>query len=289
MTESPLWESVGTLQPRGDAEHRYLLINQAAWHAQPEVIRGLQGFDRVALLGQPESACHDGATPFLLRLDGHIGNIAATRPLRVLCDTGCFASALSVIDARLSMQKLASALSLRCEARLTELQYVVLRYFDTRVLEAMLDVFSASQLCQLVACTTHWWFAGRSGVLEPIHLSDWPAQDSFAPPWQLSQQQEEALLDASDADAMVDLLTRRNVEPLLQMPFVQRHPVVSSLLAQCQHWGLNGTSDQAAYCTVALMRGEDIARASPWDQLLPKVKRGELTFAAALEISAQAT
>lgn len=289
MSESPLWLSIGELPPRGQDDHRYLLINQAAWHEQPEVIRGLLGFERVALFGQPVDACADGATPFLLRLDGHIGNTAVTRPLRTLCSSGCFASAISVLDASQPIGQLAAALSLRCEARLTEGQDVMLRCFDTRVLASLLDVLTPEQHSHLVSCTSHWWFAGRNGVLEPVTVSPWPARDEFTAPWHLTTDQEEALIDASDTDAMVDLLMRRKLEPLLDLPFVERHPVVDGLLARCKQWGLRGTSDQATYCTLALMRRQpDIGQLAPWDQLLPRVQRGELTFAAALAIAAEA-
>jgi hypothetical protein len=284
--DSPLWQAIVALPPRGAEQHRYLLINQAAWQFEPKVIASLSGFARMPLLGQPISAATDGATPFLLRLDGHIEHNAATRPLRQLCNTGYYASAISVIDSALPMPALAATITDRCEAQLPDHQDVLLRIFDTRVLEAVLDHFSTEQKSQLVACATQWWFATREAELAPLYVSPWPTQDLFKPPWRLTQQQENALVDASDADAMADLLTRRNTEPLLALPYPQRYRAVTQLLAQCRALNIDAVSDQAAYCTLALIRGEDLARVSPWDQLLPKVKRGELAFAAALEIAA---
>lgn len=289
MTASLLWQSIGELPPRGPGEHRYLLVNQAAWHGQPETMQGLKSFDRVALFGSSVDACVDGATPFLIRLDGQFGDTLAARPIRVLCETGCWASAISVLDSARPMTALAAALSARCEARLSDGQDMLLRYFDTRVLAVLLDVFTPEQLMHLGACATRWWYAGRSGALEPVTLSPWPAEDKFVPPWSLSQRQEDLLLEASEADAIVDLLTRQRVEPLLALPYESRHPVVAALLTQAKGWGLVGLSDQVAFCTLALVTGDEVARVAPWDELLPKVRSGALSFAAALEAAASAT
>jgi hypothetical protein len=282
-TDSPLWDHIASLPPRGEDEHRYLLINQAAWSGQVDALRALRGFDRCALFGQAPSACEDGATPFLLRLDGNISETSATRPLRVLCAEGCYASAVHVIDSGLAIQPLAQALTERCDARISDEQRMVLRYFDTRVFEAVLDHFTAAQLSDLVSCATRWWFAGRQGLLDPVYVNPWPQEDIFKAPWQLSLSQEHALLMASEPDTMIDLLTRSGVEPLLVLPYPERYPVVRDMIASAKAWGLEGTSDQAAYCTLSLHQGTDLAEDPLWKQLLPRVKRGEMSFTQALQ------
>jgi Domain of unknown function (DUF4123) len=287
--DSPLWQSISALPPRGPEQHRYLLVNQAAWQTDPKIIAELSAFERLALLGQPIAACTDGATPFLLRLDGQVGNTPSTAPLRRLCNAGYYASALSVIDSALPMQSLAASITDRCDARLPDHQDVLLRIFDTRVVEALLEHFTPEQKSLLVACSTHWWIAGREGELAPVHVSPWPTQDLFEPPWQLTQQQETALLDASEADAMVDLLTRRNVEPLLALQYPQRYPVVRELLAQCRALNMDAISDQAAYCTLVLMREQRLEDDPSWQALLPRVKRKELSFQAALQLASEAS
>jgi Domain of unknown function (DUF4123) len=286
--DSPLWQAIVALPPRGAEQHRYLLINQAAWQFEPKVIASLSGFDRMPLLGQPISAATDGATPFLLRLDGHIEHNAATHPLRQLCNTGYYASAISVIDSALPMPALAAAITDRCEAQLPDHQDVLLRIFDTRVLEAVLDHFSAEQKSQLVACATQWWFATREAELAPLYVSPWPTQDLFKPPWRLTQQQENALVDASEADAMVDLLKRRNVEALLALPYPRRYLVVTQLLAQCRALNIDAISDQAAYCTLVLMRGLRLEDDPVWQALLPRVKGKQMSFQAALQTASEA-
>lgn len=282
-TESPLWDSIAALPPRGEDAHRYLLINQAAWASSCGHLRALCEFERCPLFGQDVSACEDGATPFLLRLDGQIGITAATRPLRALCAEGCFASALHVIDSPHPIQALAQSLTARCDAVLSDEQTMVLRYFDARVFEAMLTHFSASQLAVLVSCSRRWWYAAREGVVSPVYVNPWPTVELFTPPWRLSLEQEHALLDASEPDTMIDLLTRSNVEPLLDLPFPQRYARVRDLLAGARRWGIHGVSDQAAYCTLSLHHGTDLADIPLWVQLLPRVKREEITFKQALE------
>jgi Domain of unknown function (DUF4123) len=280
--QSPLWEAIGALPPRGAEQHRMLLINQAAWSDQPDVLRALGDFDRVPLLGQDDSACVDGATPLLLRLDGQIGDTAATRPLRRLCATGCYASGISVIDSSLSLPALADALSQRCDAQLHGGPEMLLRLFDARVLEAFLDMLDADGQRALVGCASNWWWSSREGGLVPIVVSPWPEQDAFSPPWRLTEQQEAALLEAGEADAMVDLLSRHQVQALLDLPYPRRQPAVHQMIEQCRALNIGAISDQAAYCTLVLMSGRRLEDDVRWEPLLPRVRKGDISFIAAI-------
>ncbi|WP_033371789.1 DUF4123 domain-containing protein [Caldimonas manganoxidans] len=282
-TINNLWDGWCAMPPPADGQHRYLLVNQAAWNAHRTVIRDLRSLPRQALLGQGGDACGDGATPFVIRIDGRPDEGARAWPLRAVCQTGQWACALHLIDSPLPLQGLAHALSERCLARLSDGQEMLLRYFDTRVLAAMCDVLRPTQMQDLVSCTSAWWFANRGGEWVSMNVLDWPGEERFQAPWHLSLEQEHALLDASEADAMIDLLTRQGQPALLALPYGERYPAIRELLAQGKAWGLDGTTDLSAYCTLGLSQGRTFSQAEPWQSALQQVREGRMSFIQAIE------
>lgn len=282
-TINNLWDGWCAMPPPADGQHRYLLVNQAAWNAHRTVIRDLRSLPRQALLGQGGDACEDGATPFVIRIDGRPDEGARARPLHAVCQTGQWACALHLIDSPLPLQGLAHALSERCLARLSDGQEMLLRYFDTRVLAAMCDVLRPTQMQDLVSCTSAWWFANRGGEWASMNVLGWPGEERFQAPWQLSLEQEHALLDASEADAMIDLLTRQGQPALLALPYGERYPAIRELLAQGKAWGLDGITDLSAYCTLGLSQGRTFSQAEPWQSALQQVREGRMPFIQAIE------
>ncbi|MFN3415507.1 MAG: DUF4123 domain-containing protein [Caldimonas sp.] len=278
-----LWDGWCNMPPPSDGEHRYILVNQAAWNAHRTVIQGLWSLPRQALLGQGRDACEDGATPFVVPIQGRPDEGARAWPLRALFDSGQWACALHLIDSPLALQDLAHALSERCLACLSDGQEMLLRYFDTRVLAALCEVLQPTQMQDLVSCTSAWWFANRRGEWQRLPSPGAPIEDRFEAPWQFDPAQENALLDASQADAMLDLLMRQRQPALQDWSHEQRHSVVRELLLQARNCGLEGTTDLAAYCAVGLAQGVDFALAEPWRSALQRVREGRLTWLQAIE------
>jgi hypothetical protein len=283
VTTNSLWDGWCAMPPPPDGQHRYLLVNQAAWNAHLRVIRDLRSFPRQALLGQGAGACEDGATPFVVSIEGRPDEGACAWPLRALCDSGRWACALHLIDSPLPLQDLAHALSERCLACLSDGQEMLLRCFDTRVLAVLRDVLQPVQMQDLVSCTSAWWFANRGGEWASMNVPGWPGEERFQAPWELGLEQEHALLDASEADAMIDLLTRQGQPALLALPYGERYPAIRELLAQGKAWGLDGTTDLSAYCTLGLSQGRTFSQAEPWQSALQQVREGRKPFIQAIE------
>lgn len=93
-------------------------------------------------------------------------------------------------------------------------------------------------------------------------------------------------MDASETDAVIDVLTRQNNQALLHLRYEYRYSVVHGLLGQARGWGLDGAPDLTAYCALGLMRGPDFGQFEPWRSLLPEVQAGRLRFDEALERAA---
>lgn len=283
--DSPLWQSLDALPPAALGVHRYLLVNQGALPGQGALIARLLTLPHHALLGQEADACADGVTPFLLGIDT---GIATHRDqLAALADAACYASALSVIDSRMEMRDLARVLTARTEVMLSDDLPMLLRFFDTRILFALLDQLSDAERDDFLSCATHWWAADRDGEMVPCTRFDAEGVDRFNAPLRLSSTQEVAMITASEPDAVMDVLTSRSVPNFLAIPYPERYPVVLTLVERAREWGLHELPDLQSFALLAMLAGTQFDQLPPWSTLLPEVKAGSLTFNEALHRAAE--
>lgn len=281
---SPLWAELQKLLPEAPGDGWYLLVNQAAFANSMKSIEGLASFERQALLGQVADACRDSATPFVVSLRGVSSDQGRMRSLRRLCDDGCYGSALHLIESDLSLPALADELTTLCEALLPDDYEVLLRYFDTRVLAVLTQVMTPQQSVQFFSCARRWQYADRLGKWVQVDVGDARVETAASSHLVLSAAQQNALIQAGEADAVIDLLLRNKIEPLLDMPFPERHPTICRLIETAAGWGLSATADLAAYCSLALLRGVRFDKVEPWSSQLALVKRGDLKFSDALSL-----
>jgi len=280
QTQPPLWSSLDALPAPAAGLHRYLLVNQAALKGERTLLARLSRLERRPLFGLGDDSCLDGATPFVIRIDFSV-NFRSI--LRDLANAACYACALSQIDTSLEIGQFADALTRRSEVLLPDGMSMLLRFFDTRILMPLLDVLTDDQRIAFLSCARDWWYADREGAMVPSLCPTWAGADTFAPPLKLSAGQERAMIDASEADAVIDFVGSRGRHPLFDAPYPQRYPIVRALIDRAHHWGLENIPDLAAFVTVALSTSSDFDMLPPWSELLPQVKAKGLTFRAALD------
>lgn len=282
---SPLWTELQVLLPAEPRQDFYLLVNQAAYSEHMKPISGLATLTRCPLFNQDLEACTDTATPFLVQLESARTNGSNLRALREVVDAGCFASALTLIESSLSLDQLAKALTIRCEAHLSDGYEVLLRYFDTRTMATLASAFTAPQSNAFFSCAKTWRYANRKGSFILAHATSEQSRDTFVPPLVLSADQENVLLDAGEADAVVDVLMRAQIEPLLELSFPDRHPVVEQHIKAAREWGLKSTADFASYSSLALLLGPQFDQEHPWKELSASVKGGRISMQEALRLA----
>lgn len=91
------------------------------------------------------------------------------------------------------------------------------------------------------------------------------------------------MIEASEPDAVIDLIASSGRHPLFDIPYPQRYPIVVDLVYRARQWGLEEIPDFAAFVTIALSTSNDFDVLPPWNELLPRVQAGELTFSAVLD------
>jgi len=159
------------------------------------------------------------------------------------------------------------------QARVSEQMNVLLRYFDPRVFEALLVQLTESQRDDFLGCADCWWYLNRSGVLvrQPATFG---ATEGFESPLSLSATQEFALLDASEVDQVAEQLQLTVPDLYMRMGAPQRMAFLQRQIAAATTVGIEATHEVSLYCGLALLYGEDFALASPWQEILNKVRAG---------------
>lgn len=320
--EANLWEEFAALprlgepttEATGEAAHtpphtlvRYILVNPAALpplaRTYTSIIQqsGIHG-ESASLLNLDLSCGQDGATPFLFA----VGCDASTRGNATAWLEKLFAHArhqcaLHIIDSSYSARDLAHHLTVCTDARTEDGLNVMLRYFDTRVIQPLAGIATPEQWAAFTACAHRWWYASRWDQFIPLPMPasmDAPdntensAAESAAMPWQLSAEQDQALIDAGEADAVIGLLHHRShaIAQLGDFTPPQLYQHVRHYIAQAKSWGITQPPDHATYCHMGMILPPDFAQQQPWTQLLPQVKSGAITLTQALErVSAQHT
>lgn len=242
-----------------------------------------EGIARDSLFGEPPDAAARQVAPLLFSL----GDLDAPRLqhlLTWLAESGAYTGSLLFLWSELPAPALRAQLAHRVDAQLHDGEEVVLRYFDARVFEALLQALSPTQRIAWLSPAHRWWYVDRAGLLQTCDGSpSMPEADPLTGMLQLDATQFAALLDATEPDQVANLLRQRVPEPFLRIEPPERHAFVSRHMQQARReWHLESTNDLAIYCGLALLHGEDFAAQPAWQQALRYVKAGELKLAQAV-------
>ena len=80
-----------------------------------------------------------------------------------------FSTSVTILDSTWEREALLNALKIRLDLMLPERMPVMLRYFDTRTLEALLRVFNADQQAQFFGIASCWRWLDRAGEVRQQH------------------------------------------------------------------------------------------------------------------------
>jgi hypothetical protein len=201
--------------------------------------------------------------------------------LRWLSEHGTFASALLFVASPLLIDQLARRLAKRLDACISEDSVVLLRFYDPRIFEQLLNILTVEQRQGFLCCAKNWWFVSRRGELQG-ESAEVQLVDSFLPPLRLSAIQEFALLDASEGDQVIEQLQAALPDLYSAFPLSMRYDFVSRHIAAARELKISATHELALYCAMALAIGENFSSLPEWDEILCKVRDGEVHLADAV-------
>lgn len=196
--------------------------------------------------------------------------------LEWIAEHGTYTSSMLILSSPLGLDALRDRLARRMRARISDEMDVLLRFFDPRVFEALVNVLDDEQRRRLLSPADCWWYPDRSGQL--LSQPSTCVTDEFDGRLELSAAQEFALLDASEIDQVAEQLramlpdTYIRMNPAERIGFLRRH------MAAAGNLGVVATHEVALYCGLALLHGEEFADRSPWRDILVQVGQGSSSF-----------
>jgi hypothetical protein len=274
-------------EPAAAGLGRFLIVDTAA----------TRPVDMSALLSLREEAwdilcshpCNwrEAAGPVLITLPAEAWTPTHCHTLAMRLAQYRYANCFVYLEISLDDHRVRRALKDRTEAMLPDNLPVLLRYFDPRIFNAMLPVLAEQQRDEFLSIGLRWAFPGRRGELHLVERSGRVGIEDFLPPLHLTVQQQAAMIEAGEVDAMVDLLLSQNNDQLLALLPPDQHLRVQRSLIDASRFGLNQLTDQAMFCSLALQLGSDFHEQAPWAEGLGRIKVGELTLADLLTLAAE--
>ena len=263
----------------GQTVNTYWLLDQSALPQPPWLNELVRQSNFMGVLQTEVRPAPDGATPLLVAFDA--SPVRASRLAQQLHAVAQFASALSVLRSSLSLPELQHAVQTRVRIELPGQMAALLRVFDTRTLPALPNILSAAQYAALMLDIEAWHFVDRWGALQCMPA---PQPDVVAATGslQLSQTQEQALVDDGLADAVIDLLITQRHPALSGKTPPEQFEFVRPLAATAQQLGLCDPPQALAFVVKAVEEGEAFHHRQPWAGALARFAAGQMSWQEAL-------
>lgn len=263
-----------------DGPHRYLVTDQSAFHGIA-VMQELGWIDAPAIdiLGRRTVDWARCAGPVLMPApEGALTESQRQRWL-AFAERWRMANAMTYFEHRVEPTQLSVDLNDRTRGLLPDRMSVVLRWFDNRVMASLDHILRPAQRTALWQGCEHFVYADRRGaavVPEPF-----AAAQAVPLPITLNVDQQAALMQASEADTVINVLLDQATPALLRMLPPDQHVLVSVLLRSAAAHGIGQLSDQVAYCHLGLELGADFDLHAPWKGVIEEARKdgGKLVHA----------
>jgi len=152
---------------------------------------------------------------------------------------------------------------------------------DDPTLHVRGPVFTGEQMGAIYEYIEGWWYWDRDGGRHSCAVTVKSATD-IPLPLQLAQAQVDDLVEASVPDHVLYYLDLNQPLLLAGVPPPRRYGFVSSAIQDAQDIGIEGMQDMVNYVCAALVYKERMRQDAQIRNLLDAVKRGDLSFTAAL-------
>lgn len=190
---------------------------------------------------------------------------------------------LTLLRSTRTLDQLAVALTKRLDAELPQQVRVLMRYFDTRVLGALMQTLQPDQAAEFFGIADRWSWFDRNGVLQHQQTDELPHADTFKSPLQLSQQQEAQLLEAAEPDAVMQLMRQIAPDECVRVSAGALHASITQCLPAAQSLGIDDPRQQALFCLTELLHGPQFFSQPLWQEALLNIDREARGFLSVLD------
>nr|WP_081983746.1 DUF4123 domain-containing protein [Massilia sp. JS1662] len=183
-----------------------------------------------------------------------------------ISENGTYSSSVMMLSSPLEITQLSERLKARLNVRLSGDMEAMLRFFDPRVFQSLIGILDAEQWNVFLSVAQKWWYVDRSGFIKSLNsgFNDARCRDKSLV---LSAAQEFSLVDACEADQVLNAL-RENVSDTLQKLNISlQYDFVVSNIEEAKRFGLQSLDDLILYNVTVLLMGKSLLTEVKWSDL----------------------
>ena len=179
---------------------------------------------------------------------------------------------VSFIASHLSTDDLTNRFKPFLEISTEDEQTFVLRFADTRILPFLDGILCNEQLPEWRQGISHWWYPDRHGNL--VSLPEYAPQNSSkiltTTHLKLTQTRFNQLIEAGDADAILDAIFDQNPALLAEKKPSQFYTMIQQLQIPIRTFEITNFTDIVLFCTTALATNTQFYEQTSFKALLEK-------------------
>lgn len=168
---------------------------------------------------------------------------------------GAIRPAVSFVDAQAELEDVAKHFRQFHLVKVPELggKDMLLRWYDTRILEAWMAVLTPEQRAAFAGCVDEWRYFDRFGELKTLLLPE-PLQSGLPAitPFRLDQDQYAALLNDCEPDVVIAQLRRIIPDEMRKLPRDVAYKFVKKHVKKANSYAIENTDDVVQYLLLAL-------------------------------------
>lgn len=197
--------------------------------------------------------------------------------------TACREStSLTLLYSRADAQILVNGLKKRLDVMLPDNVPAMLRYFDTRILESLLQILEPEQRASFLGIASRWIWLDRAGNLQNLEAVPTP-EDQWPSPFLFSEQQQNSMIDAAEADVLVQQMLMHGRDLCEAYSRADLHALTSNALNSAKEVGIEGMASQTLFGLACLQLGLDFMQTPDWMEALERVHKKEISFEEAIK------
>lgn len=219
------------------------------------------------------------AAPVVAAIGGYHALRTYTSLLRRIATCNAFISTVAMFASPEPIDLVLKRLIVRLDVVLSDDVNALLRFYDPRILEALVKTLSAEQAENFFGLASRWWYIDRAGKLQQIE-SAFRANYEKETLLRLSADQEFSLIDATEPDRVLSLLQKNVPRLIASIPTPEQHGFTArNIYFATKECGLRSTSDYVLYCALVLVHGDDFSAKPEWQTVFAKVRSQQGVFA----------
>lgn len=164
---------------------------------------------------------------------------------------GTYSSSVMMLVSSLDLTRLARELGTRLHITLAGGVEAMLRFFDPRVFESLLNILTREQTEDFLGVVSSWHYVDRSGRIAQV-INTCGAIKPNSKPVSLSQEQEDHLLAASEVDQILNSLRSSVPDPFSKIPRESQYGFVSESIIEARSEKLESVLQMSLYTMIRL-------------------------------------